>query len=120
METGGATVYGGAVVGGTTGDTVVVVGDTAPSPGDTNNEYANRLGLPAPTFDNAPTVALAIDRFSTSLCVNVGSASSIKATMPLTSGAAFEVPLLERYTLGEPIHPATTSEPGAKRSTHGP
>ena len=65
VETGGATVYGGAVVGGTTGDTVVVVGDTAPSPGGTNNEYANKLGLPAPTFDTAPTVAADTNRCST-------------------------------------------------------
>ena len=40
--------------------------------------------------------------------------------MPLTNGAAFEVPLVERYMPGEPTHPATTSDPGAKRSTHGP
>jgi len=40
--------------------------------------------------------------------------------MPLTIGAAFDVPLLERYVLGEPNQAATMSEPGAKRSTHGP
>ena len=103
------TVLGGSVVaGGTVPGTVVaggsvvvtgsgaVVGGVEPSPGAMKNEYASKLGLFNPMLNNTSRVAEVISRCSTSACVSVGSASSINATMPLTIGAAFEVPLLDR------------------------
>ena len=65
LDAGGATVVGGTITVVEVGATVVDVGDTEPSPGGTNNEYANKLGLPAPTLDTAPAVAADTNRCST-------------------------------------------------------
>lgn len=85
----GATVV--VVVSGTVVVVVVVTGES-----DAKYVYASRFGLPAPILNNASTVAVAISFSFTSACVRSGFSSSIRAAMPLTIGAAFDVPLLER------------------------
>ena len=93
----GGTVPGTVVVGGsvvvTGSGVVVVVGEPPETP---TTEYASKLGLFNPMLNNTSRVAEAISRCSTSACESVGSASNINATRPLTTGAAFEVPLLNR------------------------
>ena len=96
VVTAGAVVLGamvgvGATVVVTTG--TVVVGATAVGE---NNEYANKFGLLAPMLNNAPAVADDFSFSSTCACVSEGFSCSIMAAMPLTIGAAFDVPLLDR------------------------
>ena len=112
-------VVGATVVAGTTvvGAGNVVV--TGAATGETSNaENASRFGLPAPMLNTAPLVAFAMSICSTCCCVRVGLRCSIVATMPETIGAAFDVPLLERYVFEGPTHPATDRKSTRLNSSH--